>query len=249
MLEYRDTVQRNLQLAGIQADYDGDIAVQSEIVVSLKGNFTAGLSDSEVEYFQAIARAYLKDQLAHLGVDILDVEASQSTRQRFLQRDGNDVAGSASTIDVTTIVDGAYRPPPEIDFGGTVEDALGAGGGTQFRDDLVSGRRDIPEDIAKKAGALKTVTSVQSKATTQETIAPSRDGTTGNSDSAILGGVMGILIVLFLLTVRCYCKRRKKGKKNRQLVDNRDKLSHNPAHSLTKMSWKPSACLLMMTHT
>ena len=55
MLQYRDT---SLNLAGIRANYDGDIPVKSEIIVSLQGKFTSGLSDSEILYFQAIVRAY-----------------------------------------------------------------------------------------------------------------------------------------------------------------------------------------------
>ncbi|KAI2507008.1 hypothetical protein MHU86_7393 [Fragilaria crotonensis] len=218
MLKYRDTIERNLNLAGIQAAYDGDIPVQSEIIVSLQGNFTTGLSDSELKYFQAIARAYLKAKLADIGVDILDVQARHSAHARFLQRSDDDGTGSSNSIDVTTIVDGAYRPPPEIDFGGEVDDALGAEGGKEFRDDLVSGRRDIPEDIVKNAGALKTVTGVESKVVTQNSIAPVRETTSGNSSTAILGGVLGFLVVAFLVTLWYYRRRRKEGKKSAHVV-------------------------------
>ena len=241
MLRYRDTVERKLSLAGIQADYDGDIPVQSEIVVSLKGDFTTELRDSELLYFQAIARSYLKAKLAADGVDILNVQAQHSARVRILQRDDNAPAGSSSSIDVTTIVVGSYRPPPEIDFGGTVVDALDAEGGRQFIDDLVTSRRDIPEDVARKAGAMKTVTSVESKAIRQSTISPASEVADGNSKTAILGGVFGFILVVFLITVRCYCNQRKKGRKRGHLFNMCGTLS---GMSHGKPSHKSSECLV-----
>jgi hypothetical protein len=252
MLQYRETVERNLNLAGIVANYDGDIPVQSEVVISLQGNFTTGLSDSELKYFQAIARAYLKAKLADIGVDILDVQASHSGHERFLQRSDDDNTGSASSIDVSTIVDGSYRPPPEIDFGGAVDDALGAEGGNEFRDDLVSGRRDIPEEIVKNAGALKTVTAVEAKVINQSTVAPAHEGTGGNSAEAILGVVLGFLLVAFLITLWYYRRRRKIGRKFGQVASVggirsylNGKLSHTSPSALFDANILDAECMFI----
>lgn len=218
MLQYRETIGQNLELAGIQANYDGDVVVRTEVVISMNGNFTDNLSESEMQYFQAISQAFLKAQLSEKGIDILDVMAQESGngKARFLQRSNDDITGSSSSIDVGTVIDGAYRPPPEIDFSAVVEDALDADGGAQFRDDLANGRRDIPPEIRKKAGAFQTVTSVNATALRVDTNTEPKSS--GSSTMAILGGVLGALFAL-LIVVWCRCRRKRKAKRHGQLVN------------------------------
>jgi hypothetical protein len=208
MLKFQNSFENNLIDVGIQAQYDGDVGVQAEIVVNLEGTFNASLTDDEMQYFQAITRAYLNSNLAKMGVNVLDVVASQSKRldTRFLQR--GDGISVTSTIDISTMIDGSYRPPPEIDFSGVVEDALDKEEGTQFRDDLVTGRRDIPPDIAKKIGLLKGVTKVNCSSIFQkESII--NDIPQRNSLTQILGGVLGLLL-LFLVACYWYCRKRRR---------------------------------------
>ena len=227
-LLYKDTIEINLNLDGFQADYDGDIPVQTEVVVSLNGTFTETLSDSEVKYFEAITLAYLVEKLSEIGIDVLSVNAGSEALKdtgRFLQRNDDDGISSSSSIDVSTVVDGAYRPPPDIDFSAVVEDALDAAGGTQFRDDLTSGRRDVPQEIVEKVGTFQTVTSVNTKAKPRATAVPSTTPTIapaaeGNYNVVILAVVTVVLVLAFLLTVWCYCrKRRKKGGDHGDLVN------------------------------
>jgi hypothetical protein len=218
MLQYRETIGQNLELAGIQANYDGDVVVRTEVVINLNGNFTDALSESEIQYFQAISQAFLKAQLSEQGIDILDVMAQESGKgkARFLQRSDDDITGSSSSIDVGTVIDGAYRPPPEIDFSSVVEDALDADGGSKFRDDLADGRRDIPPEIRKKVGAFQTVTSVNATAIHLDT--NTEPTSSGSSTMAILGGVLGALFAL-LIIVWCRCRRVRKTKRHGQLVN------------------------------
>jgi hypothetical protein len=218
MLKFRASIQTKLIEIGIQVDYNGEVAVQAEIIVNLGGKFNTSFSDDEMQYFQAITRAYLKSKLSKVGVDVLDVMASQVGKQksRYLKRDGG-TSGSSSTIDITTMIDGSYRPPPEIDFSGVVEDALDVEGGRQFRDDLVTGRRDIPPEIMKKVGALKEVKNVNSTSTTRkEDQLP--EVPTKFSTGPILGGVLGFLLISFVISFWCYRKSRRKRKERSQLV-------------------------------
>ena len=219
MLKFQNSIEKNLTEVGIKVDYNGDVAVQAEIIVKLEGIFNASLSDDEMQYFEATTRAYLNSKLSKVGVDILDVVAKQVGKQklRYLQRD-DGVSVSSSSIDINTMVYGSYRPPPEIDFSGVLEDALDVEGGSQFRDDLVSGRRDIPPEIMKKVGALKEIKNVNSTSTTRkEILIP--DVPNQFPIGALLGGILGFLFLSFFICCWCYRKSHRKKKKSKQLVD------------------------------
>ena len=157
MLQHKDTISINLNLLPeFQAEYDGDLPIQTEMLISLGGNFTSGLSDEELLYFQAITQAYLKDHLSRLGVDVLNVGLqSVEGGARLLQRNNDDdeVRPSGGSVDIATTIDGAYRPPPDVDFSAVVEAAIDAEGGANFQYDLRNGRPDIEQEIFGVAGA------------------------------------------------------------------------------------------------
>jgi hypothetical protein len=224
MLQYRDTIGINLNLAQFDALYDGEVPVQSDVIISLNGNFTAGLSAPELRYFEAITRAYLNDQLSKMGVSVLNVAVGSINERRSLQRnDDDEVLSSSTSIDISTVIDGSYRPPPEIDFSAVVEDAIDAEDGG-YQDDLTNGRRDVPQEIIDEVGAFQTVTGVQAEAVSKQTsptppptIAAIKEG--GSATPIILGVVLGLIAVFFLFFL-WYCRklRKKRSREESQYI-------------------------------
>jgi hypothetical protein len=237
MLKYKDTIASSLAaVTEFQAQYDGDVATQADVTISLNGNFTAALSDSEVNYFQAITRAFLNDMLHEAGVNVLNVAVRDHTlkdengrKVRFLQRADDNGITTASSIDIAAMIDGSYRPPPEIDFSGVVEDAMDAEGGDQYRDDLQNGRRDIPQEIVKEVGSFQAVTSVAKVESKPVTFAPTIPPTLsptipagdagGGSNAGALGAVLGVLLIIFLGFVWWFYRRKNKVADHGQLVN------------------------------
>mmetsp|Transcript_2534 Transcript_2534/g.3863 ORF Transcript_2534/g.3863 Transcript_2534/m.3863 type:complete len:1190 (+) Transcript_2534:56-3625(+) len=229
LLEYKDDISNNLNKLDIfEADYVGEIPVQSVVVVELEGDFNQKLSVGEQEYFETITRAFLNDQLSQREIKILNVVVEdQKLQNRRLQRTDDDEGPSRGSIDISTLVDGSYTPPPNIDFSGVIEDALNADDGTAYQEDLVNGRRDMPEDLRDEMAAFQNVLAVETKSELPSTNVDAASDTSGSPVVPILVGSLCGLLVLFVLVVFCTL-RRKKANKGTDLV-NMEALDMNSA--------------------
>lgn len=208
-LQYKDDISKELNdNDDFKSTYVGEVPVQSLIDIQLKGEFDRELSRNEQEYFEAITQAFLNDQLAERGIDVLGVTVEeQQIIGRRLQRTDDDEGPTRGTIDISTLIDGSYTPPPTIDFTGELEDALNAEDGAALQDDLVNGRRDIPEDITDTEDTFHLITEIDTKP--QERLVPLSDTSSGSSIVPILVGSLCGLLLLFVIVIFCMLRRRK----------------------------------------
>jgi hypothetical protein len=133
-LKYYEEITLNVNLQ-FQAQYVGDIPVDSGVKIMLHANAIAeAMSGDNQKKFEVALVQFLKSNLDKLDVTVLDVKVTDQVVEtveggvrRFLQRADDDAVTSPSTtISVSTNIVGEYRPPPEIDFSGVVDDAIDA---------------------------------------------------------------------------------------------------------------------------
>jgi hypothetical protein len=128
------TESLNLQFA---AGYVGDMPVESGRIITLSfASEVAPMTNATLRNFETAIMGYLQTELTKQNVTLLNVHVDgQDVRSgdggkkgRYLQRDDSDgaTARPTSTIDVSTNINGQYRPPPEIDYAAVVEDAIDA---------------------------------------------------------------------------------------------------------------------------
>mmetsp|Transcript_26307 Transcript_26307/g.39836 ORF Transcript_26307/g.39836 Transcript_26307/m.39836 type:complete len:1225 (+) Transcript_26307:161-3835(+) len=218
LLQYKDDISKKLNdNDNFKSTYVGEFPVWSLIDIQLKGEFDRELSRSEQEYFEVITRAFLNDQLAERGIDVLGVTVEeQEIIGRRLQRTDDDEGPTRGTIDISTLIDGSYTPPPHIDFTGELEDALNADDGAAYQADLVNGRRDIPEDIIDIEDTFHLITEIDAKP--QESLVPLSYTSSGSSTVPILVGSLCGLLLLFVIVIFCMF-RRKKANRRAKLVN------------------------------
>lgn len=194
------------------AKYVGDMPVENKRTISLNARVVATpMTNTTQRTFEMVVMRHLQKKLSEKNVTILDVQISgQNIRAgddiaagRRLQRDSteDDESRPASTIDVSTNINGQYRPPPDIDYSSELDDAID--GEPQNMDQALK-RSDtyfeIVEGISSKEEAL---TSTQ----TENTPPPE-----SASSSNMLLIVLISLLAVFLLFVFCtwYLRRRQR---------------------------------------
>lgn len=189
---------------GLEAKYDGDILIESEILVILEGNFTSLTADERL-YFEEVTQAYLFDQLVVKGVNILGVYVLQQSLakiRRKLQR-------SSSTLILATTITGEYRPPPDVDFDSAVTDALDSDSEKQYRDELSSGGRVRPEGLPTFADIQNSY--AKKNSTASPTASPTDDGNEGHSLRTIAISA-GCVVILLLLRLYWWMRSRRRRK-------------------------------------
>jgi hypothetical protein len=172
------------------------------------------MSEKTKETFELVLMKYLQKDMGK-QVTILDVHttdqkvniASNVTTRRYLQRENDDETSSrpVSTIEVSVNINGQYRPPPEIDYSGVVEDAMD------------SNPQDFEQSLRREDKYFEIIESV--KAQKEETRDSNREDTPppeSPSGGNILVIIFVCLIVAFIAFV-CgtiyYRRRQRKNKK------------------------------------
>jgi hypothetical protein len=208
LLKQQEVLTANLNLVSqFDAQYVGDRPLESQIIVTLEGNFEKELSDEERAYYEEVTEAYLLDQLATMKVNVLGVSVS-----------GQDVVDGKgrrlkSQLNLATTITGEYRPPPDVDFDGVVTDALDAGGGEKYRDDLSSGGRVRPEGLPTFAEIQNSYTErTTTSSPTTALLGSSESGDTNSTLMAIVVSV-GSVAVLLALGLFCWIRRRQRRSK------------------------------------
>lgn len=182
-------------MSQFDAQYVGDRPLESQIIVTLEGNFEKDLSDEERAYYEEVTEAYLLDQLAAMKVNVLGVSVSG---QNVVNVDGQG-RRLKSQLNLATTITGEYRPPPEVDFDGVVTDAIDAGGGEQYRDDLSSGGRVRPEGLPTFA---EIQTSYTKRTTTSSPSTAIQDSSeSGDTNSTIMVVVVSVALASVLLAL------------------------------------------------
>jgi len=218
LLKHVEYISDELRQANIVCSYTGDKPVNTEVVISLEGYFNEILTEAEMEYFVVTTLLYLKEYLGDLGITIHNAAIADhfNTKRRILIND-DDSVNSQNSLDIPIVIDGSYRPPPEVDFLSVVSDAINAEDGTTYKDDLVNGRRDVPEEIKEQMGTFHLVTEVEIESYSQ--YLNSATEYKENPLITILAGGLGGIVVLFCVLLFCYFRRKtKKGSGSSQLV-------------------------------
>ena len=99
----------------------GDQVHEATSIFSLVGIPERKMGINEQTFFQDTTKSFLQKFLNKASVDVLNVavtEQSLYAARRHLQ------VRSSSGIDITTVVTGKHRPPPELDFLSLVNDAV-----------------------------------------------------------------------------------------------------------------------------
>lgn len=208
MLQYRERLSAGLSEGELQADYAGDVPVDTGMVISLGGNFSSVFTEDEVAYLEEVTLEYLTRQLDGQDVNILGVsvtaqEVQNATGTRRLQRD--ESSQQSSSISVSTTITGEYRPPPYVDFPAAVEDAIDANNGQAYKDDLTNGVRERPGEL----DAFLKVTSVSAESTAPREPIPPPIEKSGSNIPMIVGIVCGVMLLLAAF-VWFLCRRRKR---------------------------------------
>ena len=119
------------------SEYVGDIPVENPRIISLKTReVPTPMTNATQRAFEMTVMRYLSKQLIKKNITILDVKITGQNIRNFndvhsaraLQRDNDDQVENrpGSTLDVSTNINGQYRPPPDIDYSSSVEDAMDA---------------------------------------------------------------------------------------------------------------------------
>jgi len=161
---------------------------------------------------------YLAPNLATKNITILEVSINDirfkalenvtSNSSRLLQRGDDDVVKPAATIDVTTNVNGQYRPPPEIDYSGVVEDAIDAD------------PQQLEQSIRRKDTYFQILESIDSKpATTDESAPEITPPSALQTTSATLVVILICSIAAFVLFVGGTLYYRRKMRKRARMTN------------------------------
>lgn len=216
-LHYWKNITESLNLQ-FTAGYIGDMPVESGRIISLTfASEVAPMTNTTLRNFETAIMGYLQTELTKKNVTLLDVHVDgQEIRSgdggkkgRYLQRD--DSAGATdrptSMIDVSTNINGQYRPPPEIDYAAVVEDAIDAK------------PQDMEQSLKRADTYFSIMQTVSSKPKgseeTQSEIAPSSTQTQSSNTNVLLIVLLSLLaaLVLFVCGPLCWRRRRRKRKK------------------------------------
>ncbi|KAI2507035.1 hypothetical protein MHU86_7420 [Fragilaria crotonensis] len=208
--EYKE-ITRSVNLM-FDSTYVGDMPVEDVRIISLDSRVVATpMTNATQRVFEMVVMKYLQKELSKKNVTILDVQITgqdikvgdDAAAGRLLQRDtnGDDASRPASTIDVSTNINGQYRPPPEIDYSSSVEDAIGAK--PQDLDQSLK-RADTYFEIVEGVSSKKD----PSKDNEAEFTPPYESTSSSNALLIVLLSLLGV----FLLFVSCtwYLRRRQR---------------------------------------
>ena len=216
-------------MGSLSVSYAGEKTLETSTVITLDGvpNYTMGVSEKRI--FEMITMTHLNKLAAESGAKVLTVEVrsqlledTSSTQspplERFLQ-------ATSSSLDVTTIVTGKHRPPPELNFDKLIEDSINADTGVQFEDALAKGSleeggeyfKDIEEIVAKPAPKQPTV--IPTMAPTQiPSYLPLSSGGIGIGMSIFI--VIGVALTTFGAVLGIFITRKRQREKSRQKSHN-----------------------------
>ena len=183
-------------------------------------NYAMGLSETNL--FEMITKTHLNDLVTENDAQILTVEVrsqfldAASTKSSPLDR---LLQATSSTLDVTTIITGKHRPPPELNFDKLIEDSINADT-VLFEDALAKGSleeggeyfNDIEEIVAKPAPKVINPT----PAPTQ--LPGLSSGGIGIGMSILI--VIGIALATFAVVLGIFVTRKRQREKSRQKSHN-----------------------------
>ena len=214
LLEKSQEITENIGLGSFITEYSGDKSLDTTQVITLNGVPPAEMGESETQYFQKVSKRYLSSTLAQNNdVDILSLEISD---QKIITTSGtmngsNRRLVASSSLEITTVVTGKHRPPPEIDFSALVSEAVNEDS-TELVKELRKPEVIIEKEEEVEISYFKNVESVTSRTfvTTSPSLSPTTEtvtypqakgSSTGTTMKAVMisfGIVGGVLSVLFV---------------------------------------------------
>ena len=208
MLAFSDEISLSLNIL-FEARYVGNKPGETTQTIAMHSSQVASkMTNSTQENLELAIAKFLQERAQ--SAYVLDVKVNSqilrvgdnSTVSRLLQREGDDdgvIATPASTVEVSVNVVGDYRPPPEVDFSGVVEDAIDAD--PQDFDRAVR-RSDEYFEIFESIERLSTPTPDK----TEIPPSPERSNTTS------LTVVLTLSIFSLILVVVCafFCRNKRK---------------------------------------
>mmetsp|Transcript_10762 Transcript_10762/g.15845 ORF Transcript_10762/g.15845 Transcript_10762/m.15845 type:complete len:841 (+) Transcript_10762:245-2767(+) len=193
------------------AHYGGETPVQTNLNLTLTtSSVAAEMPNATANAFEMAVLNFLKEKMKGTAIKVLDAEVTaQAVRNvRYLARDDDSVNGRPmATLDISTIIVGEYRPPPQIDFSGVVEDAIDAD--EQSFDEEIR-RADEFFEVYDSIDVVENVTKPLEIPDTQEN---------SQSISTTLIIILVAVLVGFFIFVGGYCYHRKKAKKRKGFDD------------------------------
>jgi len=121
---------------GINSLFDtqhvGYVPVETGLKILLSSESTPRkMTNNTTKAFQQAAFEFLQDKLVEQNIAVLGLEVTQQSvtgNTHHLQAEDDDTVASTltSSLEIFSSILGEYRPPPEVDFSGVVEDAIDA---------------------------------------------------------------------------------------------------------------------------
>lgn len=142
LLRNAPMISERLNAGSMIIDYFGDVALETKKVFSFNGVPDRLMDTSEIDYFRRVTKSFLTFTVAD-GIDILTVEVETQGKGFGDYKNGRNLQGSS--LDVSTIITGKHRPPPEIIFDDVVEDSINANS-DEFGRDLTGGGAHLGGD-------------------------------------------------------------------------------------------------------
>ena len=209
LLDYYEDIRLSVGLL-FETHYVGEKPGEATAVIAVYSKSQATImSNTTQDNFEQSIMEFLQDSHRARNITILDVQVidqvliigDNTSQSRFLQREEDDDPSSfkpASTVEVSVNVVGEYRPPPEVDFSGVVEDAIDAE--PQALEKSIR-RSDEYFDIFEKIKVLSSPSNI----TDVPTPSPSGD----NSAAKALAAVFTLLLVGFAVFLGYFYYRRR----------------------------------------
>lgn len=140
LLQNAERVRKRLSLGDLEVYYAGDEPLDSRFVITLSGVSNKRMGLEEIKLFERTTKLYLKEHAESGKVKVLAVEV-QLQNLAAAGGSGNTslrkLVGDTSTIDITTVITGAHRPPsPGLNFDALIEDSVNSEDST-FKEELI----------------------------------------------------------------------------------------------------------------
>jgi len=194
--------------------YVGYLPVETSLKVLLHSESHARkMANDTTEAFQTAAADFLQDKLIEQNIAVLEIEVTQQSvtgSNRRLQTDDGSYIHTSS-LEITSSILGEYRPPPEKDFSGIIEDAID------------SDMHDFEEAIRRSDEFFEIYNSIEANVIVPHNLvvahAPSRRKRTSNSTTMTLTIILAVAITGFLLLVVGFYYYKKKSKEQEKFND------------------------------
>lgn len=190
--------------------YFGDVALETRKIFSLEGVPDRPMGTSEIDYFRRVTKSFLTFNLED-GIDILSVEVKKQDVSTADANEGRKLQGSS--LDVSTVVTGKHRPPPEINFDILVEDSINTNN-EEFERELSGGGSHLGGDYFEDIGNVVVQPNLKIVDTVPPTQSPTdilteNDKEGGLNIATSIGIVVGVAMFTFGLVFGAFVFRKR----------------------------------------